>query len=29
MKRIALTLLLGLTVMGAWAGDEIRLLVGT
>lgn len=29
MKRITLILLLGLTVMGAWAGDELRLLVGT
>lgn len=29
MKRIALTLLLGLAAIGTWAGDEIRLLVGT
>lgn len=29
MKRIAFTLLIGLTAMGAWAGDEIRLLVGS
>lgn len=29
MKRIAFTLLIGLTAIEAWAGDEIRLLVGT